>query len=75
MKLLLNAWLERKSPKLEIFNSNSELLFTLDSLQLKELFDSGDLCLPDLDNTKHNDISLTELIKLYIASFGTNGSF
>ena len=72
MKLLVNAWLERRNPLIEICNLDGQSLFTLDATQINHLFDSGDICLTELSNSNVCDLSFSELLSLYFSSLSLN---
>lgn len=64
MYLSINAWLERKDPRISLIDADTgHEIVRLESEQVQELMESGDLCLLDLKETSYPCIELLALLK------------
>lgn len=50
MRLSIDAWLERKDPRIRLIDAETgEVIFRWGPQQVRELIDTGDLCVSDID--------------------------
>lgn len=64
MKLSINAWLERRDPRICLIDADSgDEVFRLESEQVRELMDTGDLCLFDFKERSYPCLELLALLK------------
>ncbi len=61
MQLCIDAWLERKDPRIRLYDSDTGLeIVCLGPNEVREMVESGDICLSDVDN----EAPCSELIDL-----------
>jgi hypothetical protein len=64
MRLCIDAWLERRDPRISLIDASTGKEFVrLGSEQIRELMESGDLCIDDLKNASYPCIELLALLK------------